>query len=75
MVSFMQLETSSWADIEAVAPTTALVPAGSTEQHSPHAPVGTDTIIARADGRRGRSGVGWRISCAPSAAGRRRALS
>lgn len=44
----MQLETSSWTDIEAAAPTTALVPVGSTEQHGPHAPVGTDTIIARA---------------------------
>ncbi len=44
----MQLETSSWTEIEAAAPKTALVPIGSTEQHGPHAPVGTDTIIARA---------------------------
>lgn len=43
----MQLETSSWTEIETVAPKTALVPIGSTEQHGPHAPVGTDTIIAR----------------------------
>ncbi|SDJ55154.1 creatininase family protein [Natronorubrum texcoconense] len=44
----MQLETSSWTDVEDAAPTTALLPVGSTEQHGPHAPVGTDTIIARA---------------------------
>ncbi len=44
----MELETSSWTEIEAAAPTTALIPTGSTEQHGPHAPVGTDTIIARA---------------------------
>ncbi|WP_222913098.1 creatininase family protein [Natrinema sp. SYSU A 869] len=44
----MQLETNSWTEIEEVAPTAALVPVGSTEQHGPHAPVGTDTIIARA---------------------------
>ena len=44
----MQLETSSWTEVEDAAPTTALLPVGSTEQHGPHAPVGTDTIIARA---------------------------
>ncbi|ELZ03532.1 creatininase family protein [Natrialba aegyptia] len=44
----MHLETSSWPEIEDEAPTAALVPVGSTEQHGPHAPVGTDTIIARA---------------------------
>nr|WP_275040060.1 creatininase family protein [Natrialba asiatica] len=43
----MHLETSSWPEIEDEAPTTALVPVGSTEQRGPHAPVGTDTIIAR----------------------------
>ncbi|SFS80787.1 creatininase family protein [Halostagnicola kamekurae] len=44
----MRLETSSWTEVEETAPTTALLPVGSTEQHGPHAPVGTDTIISRA---------------------------
>lgn len=44
----MQLETSSWTEVEDAAPTIAFLPIGSTEQHGPHAPVGTDTIIARA---------------------------
>ncbi|WP_324756598.1 creatininase family protein [Haloarcula sp. GH36] len=43
----MHLETSSWTDVKDAAPTVALLPVGSTEQHGPHAPVGTDTIIAR----------------------------
>lgn len=47
----MHLKTSSWTTVEAMAPSTALLPVGSTEQHGPHAPVGTDTIIARAMAR------------------------
>ncbi|NUB92656.1 creatininase family protein [Haloterrigena sp. SYSU A558-1] len=44
----MRLETSSWTDVDEASPTTALLPVGSTEQHGPHAPVGTDTFVARA---------------------------
>ncbi|THE64779.1 creatininase family protein [Salinadaptatus halalkaliphilus] len=44
----MHLETSTWTDVEDATPTVALFPIGSTEQHGPHAPVGTDTIVARA---------------------------
>lgn len=43
----MHLETSSWTDVKGSTPTVALLPVGSTEQHGPRAPVGTDTIIAR----------------------------
>lgn len=43
----MHLETSPWTDVKDAAPTVALLPVGSTEQHGPHAPVGTDTIIAQ----------------------------
>ncbi|MEY7850651.1 creatininase family protein [Natrarchaeobius sp. A-rgal3] len=58
----MQLERSSWTAIDEAAPTTALVPVGSTEQHGPHAPVGTDTIVANeiavaADGETDRETV------------------
>ncbi|UHQ98032.1 creatininase family protein (plasmid) [Natrinema zhouii] len=44
----MHLETSSWTDVEDARPTVALLSVGNTEQHGLHAPVGTDTIIARA---------------------------
>lgn len=43
----MQIKTNSWTDIREKSPKVALLPIGSTEQHGPHAPIGTDTIIAR----------------------------
>lgn len=45
----MQLSESTWTEIEDVTQTTdlAVLPVGSTEQHGPHAPLGTDTITAR----------------------------
>lgn len=41
-----ELATLSTTDVEAAAPTVALVPTGSTEQHGPALPLGTDTIVA-----------------------------
>ncbi len=43
----MQLSEATWTEVEAAAPSLALVPVGSTEQHGPHAPLGTDTLTAR----------------------------
>jgi creatinine amidohydrolase len=44
----MQLAHHSWTDVDAVETDLAVVPVGSTEQHGPHAPLGTDTLAARA---------------------------
>lgn len=44
----MQLTEATWTDADAVDTDLAVLPVGSTEQHGPHAPLGTDTITARA---------------------------
>ncbi|MGQ4555531.1 creatininase family protein [Halobellus sp. GM3] len=44
----MRLETETWTDAAAVETDLALLPVGSTEQHGPHAPLGTDTVDAEA---------------------------
>ncbi|WP_144905398.1 creatininase family protein [Halobellus captivus] len=44
----MNLETTTWTDAEASEAAVALLPVGSTEQHGPHAPLGTDTLDAEA---------------------------
>jgi len=42
----MHLETKTWTDLDSVETDLALLPVGSTEQHGPHAPLGTDTLNA-----------------------------
>ncbi|MFB6092711.1 MAG: creatininase family protein [Haloquadratum sp.] len=42
----MDLATTTWTDAEAAGAEVALLPVGSTEQHGPHAPLGTDTLNA-----------------------------
>ena len=44
----MHLSDATWTDADAAATDLALVPVGSTEQHGPHAPLGTDAITAEA---------------------------
>lgn len=44
----MKIGEISWTDFEEASPSLALLPAGSTEQHGPHGPMATDTIIAEA---------------------------
>ncbi|MFW6448245.1 MAG: creatininase family protein [Halobacteriota archaeon] len=44
----MELAATTWVDARDGLPDVALVPTGSIEQHGPHAPLGTDLIIARA---------------------------
>lgn len=42
----MKIGEISWTDFQEAAPSLALIPTGSTEQHGPHGPMATDTIIA-----------------------------
>ncbi|MFC7076884.1 creatininase family protein [Haloarcula halophila] len=44
----MHIETETWTDLADTETELALVPVGSTEQHGPHAPLGTDTLNAEA---------------------------
>lgn len=44
----MKIGETSWTDFQKAAPYFALLPTGSTEQHGPHGPMATDTIIAKA---------------------------
>jgi creatinine amidohydrolase len=44
----MHLSDVSWPDADAVETDLALLPVGSTEQHGPHAPLGTDFLSATA---------------------------
>ncbi|RLM53866.1 creatininase family protein [Halobellus sp. Atlit-31R] len=44
----MHLETETWTDVGDAETNLALLPVGSTEQHGPHAPLGTDTLDAEA---------------------------
>ena len=42
----MHLAEATWTDVRDAAVDVAFVPVGSTEQHGPHAPLGTDTLDA-----------------------------
>lgn len=44
----MHLRDATWPDAEATDTDLALLPVGSTEQHGPHAPLGTDSLTAQA---------------------------
>jgi creatinine amidohydrolase len=44
----MDLAAATWTDVDGADTRRALVPVGSTEQHGPHAPLGTDTLNAEA---------------------------
>ena len=44
----MHLSDVAWPDVDALDTALALVPVGSTEQHGPHAPLGTDFLNAEA---------------------------
>ena len=44
----MKLSEQTWPDVADTDATRAVLPVGSTEQHGPHAPLGTDTLTAEA---------------------------
>ncbi|WP_189321527.1 mycofactocin biosynthesis peptidyl-dipeptidase MftE [Streptomyces flaveus] len=59
-----RLADTSWPDIPDDA--LVLVPLGSTEQHGPHLPLSTDTLIARAVARRAAGLLPGRVLVAPA---------
>ncbi|RQG93134.1 creatininase family protein [Natrarchaeobius halalkaliphilus] len=44
----MDLTEATWTDVQELETDLAVLPVGSTEQHGPHAPLGTDVLTARA---------------------------
>jgi len=49
----MNLTDATWTDVDGADPTLSLLPVGATEQHGPHAPLGTDHLNAEAVARAG----------------------
>ncbi|MUV49459.1 creatininase family protein [Haloarcula sp. CBA1122] len=62
----MDLQTETWTDMAAVETSLALLPVGSTEQHGPHAPLGTDTLDAEAVAERGAEQYDDHVVVAPA---------
>ena len=62
----MHLSEVSWTDADAAGTDLAVLPVGSTEQHGPHAPLGTDTLAAEAVARRGADGCERPVVVAPT---------
>jgi len=44
----MRLGRATWSELDGGAPSRLLIPLGATEQHGPHLPLETDTLIAAA---------------------------
>jgi len=62
----MHLAESTWTDADAVGTDLALLPVGSTEQHGPHAPLGTDIITADAVAAAGADAFDGEVVVAPA---------
>ena len=62
----MELADLSWTDADALDVDAVLCPVGSTEQHGPHAPLGTDTMLAEAVAHRGAATSEHEVIIAPS---------
>jgi len=60
----LDLAESAWPEADADADA-ALLPVGSTEQHGPHAPLGTDTLAAEAVAERGAAAYDGTAVVAP----------
>ena len=61
----MHLAETTWTDAERSADV-ALLPVGSTEQHGPHAPLGTDTLAAETVAGRGADAYDGEAAVAPA---------
>jgi creatinine amidohydrolase len=62
----MRLADQTWTDVEASETRLACLPAGSTEQHGPHAPLGTDAITAEAVATAGSEAFDGEAHVAPA---------
>jgi len=64
----MNLSEVAWTDVAEADTDLALFPVGSTEQHGPHAPLGTDVLTAEAVARAGADRYGERHGDRPAVA-------
>lgn len=62
----MHLADAPWTDVDALDTDLAVLPVGSTEQHGPHAPLGTDTITATAVANAGTEAYDGDVVVAPT---------
>ncbi|WP_332897986.1 creatininase family protein [Haladaptatus sp. CMSO5] len=62
----MYLAEETWTDADALDTTLALLPVGSTEQHGPHAPLGTDILTAEAVAAAGEEAYDDEVVVAPT---------
>ncbi len=62
----MNLAERTWTDVDSSDAEHALLPVGSTEQHGPHAPLGTDTFSAEAVAAAGAERFENDVAVAPS---------
>jgi creatinine amidohydrolase len=62
----MHLAESTWTDVDDVDTDLAAVPVGSTEQHGPHAPLGTDTFDAEAVAEAGAEAYDGEVVVTPA---------
>jgi len=62
----MELASATWTEIAALETDLAVLPVGSTEQHGPHAPLGTDTLTAEAVAKAGVERFSGEVVQAPT---------
>jgi creatinine amidohydrolase len=62
----MHLSEASWTDADAVETDLAVLPVGSTEQHGPHAPLGTDALAAHVVAENGADRYDSEVVVAPT---------
>ncbi|PSP85016.1 creatininase [Halobacteriales archaeon QS_1_68_17] len=62
----MKLAEATWTDADAAETDLALLPVGSTEQHGPHAPLGTDTLTAETVAEAGADRYDGEVVVAPA---------
>lgn len=62
----MHLTEAAWPDADVIDTDLALLPVGSTEQHGPHAPLGTDHLAAEAVATAGADAADGEVVVAPA---------